>query len=209
MKSKGSSNGKGHTPWEVFRGNNRPPHEQYCGGRPNLGAYQVSQILSRHLRHDFSSLEQSHNYLSSKLSVFGQGCAVCGQGHRRLRRATICPSLSCQNTFYKAPTQIQLAELWQDPPVVDLLLSMIHATASSGKLELLIHCPAKKASAVVSMLDGLPTIPVLAEHLKAYLDVHGNDFRLAQALVSYCTQYSHLKHLQVPSSGLASRIVAS
>lgn len=38
-KSRVSSNGKGHTLWEVFRGNNRPPHEHYCRDRPNRGVY--------------------------------------------------------------------------------------------------------------------------------------------------------------------------
>ena len=190
INSKDSSNGNCHTPWEVFRGINRPPHEQYCGGRPNIGAYQVSRILWHHLHHNFRSLEQSHKYMTSKLDVFGQGCAVCGRGHRRLRRATICPSENCQKTFHKAPIEIQLAELWQDPPVVDLLLSMIHATASTGNLSLLIDCPANDATAVVGMLDGLPAIPILAEHLEACLNVHGNAFCLARSLVGYCTQYS-------------------
>ena len=188
--SRDSSNGNCHTPWEVFRGSNRPPHEQYCGGRPNIGAYQVSRILWHHLRHNFRSLEQSHKYMTSKLAVFGQGCAVCGRGHRRLRRATICLSDNCQKTFSKAPIEIQLAELWQDPPVVDLLLSMIHATASTGNLSLLIDCPANDATAVVGMLDGLPAIPVLAKHLKDCLNIHGNAFCLARSLVGYCAQYS-------------------
>ena len=190
IKSRDSSNGNCHTPWEVFRGNNRPPHEQYCGGRPNIGAYQVSRILWHHLRRNFRSLEQSHEYMTSKLAVFGQGCAVCGRGHRRFRRATICPSDNCQKTFHKAPIEIQLAELWQDPPVVDLLLSMIHATASTGDLSLLISCPANDATAVVGMLDGLPAIPILAEHLKACLNFHGNAFCLARSLAGYCNQYS-------------------
>lgn len=190
INSRDSSSGNCHTPWEVFRGSSRPPHEQYCGGRPNIGAYQVSRMLWHHLHHNFRSLEQSHKYMTSKLAVFGQGCAVCGRGHRRLRRATICPSDNCKKTFQKAPIEIQLAELWQDPPVVDLLLSMIHATASTGNLSLLIDCPANDATAVVGMLDGLPAIPVVAKHLKVCLNVHGNGFCLAQALAGYCTQYS-------------------
>ena len=191
MNSKGSSNEKGHTPWEVFRSTNRPPYEQYCRGRPNLGAYQLSRILWRHLRRDFSSLEQTHTYMTSIIASFGKGCAVCGLGQRRLRRATICSLSSCQSTFLKAPIKIQLAEMWQDPPVMDLLLSMIHATASTGKLNLLINCPASNATAVVSMLDGLPAISTLAIHLGKCLNTHGSNFRLAQALVGYCTQASN------------------
>lgn len=185
---------KGHTPWRVFEKSNRPPHEQYCHGRPNLGAYQVSRILWHHFRYSFKSLEQTHAHMTSKLSKFGQGCAVCGLGQRRLRRATICSSPSCHGTFLKASTEIQLSEVWQDPSVIDLLLSMIHATAATEKLNLLIdcHCPVKNtpdaiASMVTTMFDGLPTIPILAIYLKDCLDKHGDRFRLIKALSGLCT----------------------
>ena len=181
------SNEKNHTSWEVFRGN-RPPYEQYCYGRPNRGVYQLSRILWHHLRHDFKSLEQTHAHMTSKIRMFGQGCIVCGLGQRRLRRATVCPSPSCQSTFSQAHIEIQLAEIWQDPPVMDLLLSMIYATASTGKLDLLADCPASDAPAIVSMLHGLPAIPTLAKHLKSCLNFHGSNYRRAHALVGYCTQ---------------------
>ncbi|KAL9067663.1 MAG: hypothetical protein Q9161_006745 [Pseudevernia consocians] len=192
LSAESSDQTEDHTPWQVFRGNlrgnNRPPHEQYCHGRPNLGIYQLSRILWHHLRHNFQSLEQTHTHMTSKISKLGQGCAVCGSGTRHLRRATICSSPSCQSTFLKAPIEIQLAEIWQDPPVMDLLLSMFHATASTGKLDLLTNCPASNAPDVTSMFDGLPEIPNLAKHLKACLNVHEKDFRLPQAVVGYCTQ---------------------
>ena len=183
--SKTSSDGKGHTSWGIFR-SDRPPHEQYCHGRPNRGVYQLSRMLWHHLRYDFISLEQTHAHMTSKLSRFGKGCVVCGLGQRRLRRATVCPSLDCQRIFSQAHIEIQLVEIWQDPPVMDLLLSMVRATASTGKLNLLTNCPV--APTVVSMVDALPETPTLAKHLKSCLNVHGNDFRLAQALVGYCTK---------------------
>ncbi len=188
MNSEISSTENGHTPWEVFRGNNRAPHEQYCRGRPNLGTYQLSRILWHHLRHDFRSLEQTYNYMTTKISQLGQGCAVCGAGQRRLRRATICPSPSCLEIFRKAPVEIQLAEIWQDPPVMDLFLSMIHATASTGKLDLLTNFPESIASTVVNMFDNIPAIPTLAQHLQACLNAHGHSFRLPQALLGYSNQ---------------------
>ena len=183
--SKTSSTGKGHTPWEIFRGN-RPPHEQYCRGRSNRGVYQLSRILWRHLRHNFESLEKTHKHVTSKLSTFGQGCVVYGIGQRRLRRATTCPSPSCQSTFLEAHIEIQLAEIWQDPSVMDLLLTMIYAAALTGKMDLLANCPTSNAPVVVGMLDNLPPIPTLAKHLKSCLNVSGKNFRLAQALVGYC-----------------------
>jgi len=184
-----STNKQHHNPWEVLRGS-RAPHEQYCRGRPNRGVYQLSRILWGHLRGNFESLEQTHAHITSKLSRFGQGCMVCGLGQRRLLRATICSSPSCQSTFSKAHIEIQLAEIWQDQPVMDLLLSMIHAVASTGSLDLLSKYPFNDAPAVVSMLDVLPAIPTLAKHIRSCLTVHGDKFRLAQALIGYCTLWS-------------------
>lgn len=158
--------GKGHTSWEVFRGS-RPPFESYCHGRPNRGVYQLSRILWHHLRHNFKSLEQTYVYMTVKLSKFGQGCMVCCQGQYRLRRATICLAPHCRDMFSKAHIRIQLAEIWQDPPVMDLHLSMIYATASTGNRDLLTVCSASDGSAIVSMLKSLPTIATLREDLES------------------------------------------
>ena len=176
--------GKDHTSWEVFRGN-RPPYEQYCHGRPNRGVYQLSRILWHHLRHNFVSLEQTYDYITSKLSKFGQGCMVCGRGQCQLRRATICPSPSCRTTFSQAHIEIQLAELWQDPSVMDLLLSMIHATTLTSKPDLLTLCSASDASGILGMLNSLPTIATLAQDLKMTLNVYGNEHCLSQTLATY------------------------
>lgn len=186
--AKGSSKWSAHNPWEVFRGN-RSPHEQYCHDRPNRGNYQFSRIIWFHLRHKFHSLAQTHAYLSSKISKFGQGCVVCGVGQRRLRRATTCPLQTCQRTFSQAHIEIQLAEIWQDPPVMDLLLIMIHSVASTGKLDLLANFPAKDPSTIISLLDNVPTIQALAKHLKSCLHV-SDEFSLAKAVSGYCTSSS-------------------
>ena len=93
-----SANLKSHTPWEIHRGN-RPPYENYCYGRPNRGVFQLSRIVWGHLRHNFQSLHQTHTHISSKLAKFGQGCMACGLGQYRLRRATTCPSHSCEKIF--------------------------------------------------------------------------------------------------------------
>ena len=186
--AKGSSKGRAHTPWEVFRGN-RPPHEQYCHDRPNRGNYQFSRIIWYHLKHKFQSLAQTHAYLTSKISRFGQGCTVCGVGQRRLRRTTTCSLQTCQSTFSQAHIEIQLAEVWQDPPVMDLLLVMIHSVASTGKLDLLTNFPASDPSTIISLLNNLPTIQSLAKHLKSCLNVTEN-FSLAKAVSGYCTSSS-------------------
>ena len=188
-KSNYSFEAKAHTPCKVSRTKAGRPEQQYCGGRPNLATYKLSRILEHNLRHDLGSLEQTYARIASEISRLGQGCTICGVGQRRLRRTTICSSRSCRDIFSKAPVQIQLSEIWRDPPVMDLLLSMIHATAKTGQPDLLIDCSVSDAAAIVSMLDVLPAIPTLATHLKSSLASH-EDFRLARALVGYCTQAS-------------------
>ena len=185
---KGSSKGSAHTPWEIFRGN-RSPHEQYCHDRPNRGSYQFSRIVWFHLRHNYQSLAQTHAFLTSKISKFGQGCMVCGVGQLRLRRATTCPLQTCQSTFSRAHIEIQLAEIWQDPPVMDLLLAMIHSVASTGKLDLLANFPPSDPSTIISLLGNLPTIQDLAKHLKSCLHV-SDAFSLAKAVSGFCASSS-------------------
>ena len=180
-----SSDNNPHTPWSVFRSNNRPPHEQYCHNRPNIGAYQLSRILWRHLRHNFKSLEHTYHFMAAKISLLGQGCAVCGLGKRRLRRAAICLSPSCQSTFSKAPIKIQLAEIWRDPPVMDLLLSMVYATGSTGKLELLKKCPTSNASTLVSILDRSMQVPSLATTLDHCLNIFGHNMSLVPLIAQF------------------------
>lgn len=169
-----------HVPWETLRGV-RPPFEQYCHGRPNRGVYQLSRILWGHLRQDFKSLEQTHAHITSKLSRFGQGCVVCGAGQLRLRRATACSLPTCQNIFSKAHVKVALPELWQDVPVMDLLLNTIAAASLTGNTNLLAYWPDTIAPAV-HMLNQLPALPALSKHLDSCLNVYEKDFHFPSAL---------------------------
>lgn len=172
-----------HVPWEMLRGV-RPPFEQYCHGRPNRGVYQLSRILWGHLRQGFKSLEQTHAHITSKLSRFGQGCVVCGAGQLRLRRATACSLPTCQNIFSKAHVKIALPELWQDVPVMDLLLNTIVAASLTGNADLLAYWPDTIAPAVHT-LNQIPALPALSKHLDSCLDVYGKDFHFPSALKGF------------------------
>ncbi|ERF73018.1 hypothetical protein EPUS_07112 [Endocarpon pusillum Z07020] len=189
MNSEVTSKRDGHTAWEVFKAD-EPPHKQYCRGRPNRGIYQLSRMLWHHLRRNFKSLQQTHAHIALKVSRLGQGCLVCGLGQRCLRRGTTCSLQSCKSTFSEADDEIQLVEIWQDPPVMDLLLTMICAAALTGKPELLGNLSASNATTVLGILDALPPISTLAKHLKHCLNVFGDSFHLAQALLGYCNPSS-------------------
>ncbi|KAF7507279.1 hypothetical protein GJ744_010713 [Endocarpon pusillum] len=190
MNPEVTSKRDGHTAWEVFKGD-KPPQKLGCRGRPNRDIYQLSRMLWHHLRDDFESLEQTHDHITSKVSMLGQGCLVCGLGQRRLWRGTTCPTESCIITFSEADDEIQVVEIWQDPPVMDLLLTMICAAASTGQPELLGNLSASNATIATSMLDALPPIPTLAKRLNYCLNVFGESFQLAQALLGYCNPPSN------------------
>lgn len=202
IKSQMASNTKRHTGWELSRGN-RAPYEQFCHGRPNRGNYQLSRMLWGHLRDEFVSLELTHAHITSKVATLGQGCVVCGAGQLRLRRATTCPSLFCQKTFAQAHVEIQLVEIWEDEPVMDLLLTMIYAVAMSGSLDLLTNFPFNNVSMVVRILDILPPISTLASHLRSCLIVSGKNFRLAEALAKVLPDHcSPASNSQLLANGL-------
>lgn len=110
---------------------------------------------------------------------------ACGTGRARLRRSTICTAATCREVFSRAHIRIQLADIWHDPPVVDLLLTAIHAVASSGKLDLLVDCPVKDAPTVLETLDRLPKVVALKEHLTSCLNIHGKSFCLSNSLAGF------------------------
>ena len=74
---------------------------------------------------------------------------------------------------------------------MDLLLSMIHATTSTGNAKLLTFCSAGDTSAVVSMLDDIPTLDRFALQLKLHVTTQGHDHCLAQTLTTYYSQLLH------------------
>ena len=164
-----------------------------CCGRPNRGVYQLSRCVSRYLCNGYESLEKTHDYVTAKLSELGQSCIVCGlQGSwfQRvcLRRAATCSSPSCQSIFSQAQTEIILAEIWQDPPIMDLLLTIVHAAASTGQLNLLPKCPNSDLSGILRLLDQLPGISEFSEHLHHCVENLGADFSLENSLLAYSSR---------------------
>lgn len=177
-----SSKLKGHSPWEVFRGN-RAPYEQYCYGRPNRGVYQLSRILWHHLRYKYICLGQTYTHMNDKIAVLGQGCLVCGKGQHILQRATICSSRTCIDIFSQAHIEIQLAELWHDPAVMEFIFTIMYAATASDNVSLLQDFPFGRNTWTVEVLDRLPAVPVLAKYLQKCLDTHEEGFNLVRALV--------------------------
>ena len=128
--------------------------------------------------------------MTSKLLELDKGCIVCGAGQLRRRRATTYLSLTCQNTFSQIYLRVLLAEIWQDSPVVDLLLSTVHAAASTSRLELLPNCPSSNLPAIKELINQLPAISTLTSYLHFLLSIHNDTFQLEKALLSYSNNQS-------------------
>ncbi len=181
-----------HTPWDVFRGISAP-QKHFCYGQPSRGVYQLSRILWRRLREDFVSLENIYSFIKTTIPNMSRSCIVCGSGNAHLRRSTTCQKANCQATFSVADCEIVLADIWQDPTVVDLLLTMMNATVVSGKMGLLIDSPVNDTTQVLNLLGKLPTVDALKKRLCFYIKIYGDSFRLNKALTVYSSTPDQLR----------------
>ncbi|MCJ1396283.1 hypothetical protein MMC18_009172 [Xylographa bjoerkii] len=165
VSSEASGSSSGHTPWLVFEGSS-PPDVCFCYGRANSTTYQIARTLARYFRDGHKSLEAIHNLISTTLTDLFQTCIICGcSQNARLRRATVCQRASCSGRLGYASLEICLAEIRHDPPVMDLLLTVVHCVARSGKIELLPECPVRNTSELLQILDKLPKVKYL-QHVK-------------------------------------------
>jgi hypothetical protein len=151
---------KGHTPWDPSK-NKLIPDQHPCFGRPNRTAYQLTRILTRHLHSGLKSLEEIHKLITTALKDLTTTCLICGTPKAtQLRRSAACQP-ACSAVFLRSSLEVRLAEIRHDPPVMDLLLTMVHYAAASRKLELLPGCPFPDTLAVATALNKIPSISKL------------------------------------------------
>lgn len=156
-------NGEEHCYWPVFKDSSEPdvPH---CG-RGSRITWQLSRIVSRHLRKGFTSLADVHRFVAAKINDLVKSCLVCGAKHSsrgpRLRRPTVCQSAACSMLWNRVALDVRLTEIRTDPGVVDLLLTGIFAAAQANRLDLLPGCPVGSTPTIVQVLNNLPAMSVL------------------------------------------------
>jgi hypothetical protein len=151
-----------HSQWTVFK-TARAPEEQICHGTITPVTYQLARVLTRYLIGGFKDLLSIHTLVTTSLKTMGSTCIVCGKHHGvALRRATTCDAQNCITIFARAPIEIRLAAIRQDPLAVDMLLRMIHSAIQSGHHNLLPDCPLDK-DACLDVLRTLPTMEKLAK----------------------------------------------
>lgn len=150
-----------HIPWDISMESIFPDHIP-CHGRPNRTSYQLTRVLRRYLQSGFNSLEEMHNLVSQALKDITTTCLICGTTKAtQLRRSGVCDQHTCSTIFQRASLEIRLAEIRNDPPAMDLLLTMVHYAAASKKLELLPGCPFPNTLAVANALHKIPNLSKL------------------------------------------------
>jgi hypothetical protein len=178
-----------HDPWRVIPGGEHPDLP-ICQGQTSPAKYHIARAISRHLIEGFKSLEAIHVLVTGVLKELGKSCITCGKDHGvRLRCPTTCSSQGCRSTFLQASLEVRLCQIRQDPAAIDCLLSMVYSAASTGKLELLPHCPFNSTATVLQVLKLVPamsylqTCDGLAETIRSYSP------KVEQLLVWVCTAY--------------------
>ncbi|XTI89975.1 hypothetical protein V2W45_1511865 [Cenococcum geophilum] len=158
------SGGEEHYYWPVFKDSGEPdvPH---CHGRGSRITWQLSRIVSRHLRKGFTSLNDVHKFVTARINDLAHSCLVCGAKHgsrgASLQRPTVCHNAACSKIWNRVALDVRLTEIRTDPGVVDLLLTGIFAAAQANRLDLLPGCPIRSTPTIVQALNNLPAISVL------------------------------------------------
>ena len=156
----------GHFPWAVFD-TPRLPNKDSCFGRANRAKYQIARTLAQHLQEGFLSLEIMHSLLTSTINNLAQNCMVCGAVQpSRMRRSTICQASLCSKALESASPDVRVADIRQDPDVLDVLLTSVYAVTLSNKLDLLLPgCPVNAATTLQALLHNLPPMKQLHDNI--------------------------------------------
>lgn len=145
------------------------PQKQVCFGKTNRLTYQLGRELFRVSRR-FESLETTYTFLKEAIQTLNSRCVVCGKDIGvTLHRSTTCGE-TCRLTFLRATIEVRLAENWVDSPVLDLLLSSVHAAslAAPANQLLLPGCPNPESN--IGLIDQMPDLTTLGRNLSKPLE---------------------------------------
>lgn len=206
-----------HTYHKVSRSGERPD-TQVCYGRANRVTYQLSRILYEILLSSPISLELIYRSLRNALDNLAQICVVCGSvSGRRLWRSTTCRR-ECSSLLQRSDLEVRLVDLRLDPPVVDLLLSSVHAAAvdsSTSLSTLLPGCPVTNAITLRQVIHSVPDARALQNAPDLSMLIRGLAPEVEALLSWVCTSYrgfvaTATEALKIPSMpGVHQFVVAS
>lgn len=190
----------GHSPCLAFP--DSEPEEHSCHGRPTPGVYQLSRSFSHYLiDNGFSSLQDTYKFLLFEMATFHTKCLVCAVPHAyNMRRPTVCPDPQCLKTYKKSHLDVRIADVRHDPAVADLLLTMIHASATFANTSLLPDCPVSDMTILRKIINVLPSMTSLQNANHIELDIGMATDILSWALTSYSGfLVSASANLKIPS----------
>jgi hypothetical protein len=89
-----------------------------------------------------------------------------------------------KRTRYKLPLEVRIPEIRTDIFAVDMMLSSVYATASTGIPELLPGCPIRNKATIKAILNSLPSLTIIrdAVNTSAVLESYHKD---AEKLISW------------------------
>ena len=80
--------------------------------------------------------------LTSAIGNLAQICMICGDSFGgRMWPLTYCHQQACNTLLRRTHLEVRLPDIRHDPAVVDLLLTLAHAAATSSSMALLPECP--------------------------------------------------------------------
>jgi hypothetical protein len=191
-ESKDDGDVSGHFPWLVFEGSH--PDEPYCHGRATPAIFQLSRLLSQYISaNGFTTLQDIYAQITGELASLGSKCIVCNVPHatKVMRRSTVCIDADCKYIFDHTSLDVRIADVREDPATVDLLLTMVYATACAGDLTLLPGCPIQNLVTLKQVINALPPIAQLQniDGLGPIFRLRGSGDQTAQLLAWTCTSY--------------------
>jgi hypothetical protein len=133
-------------------------HFQGCNEPPKRLIFQLGQMIHTEFAGDHIVVEDVYRSLSTRISSLAQFCVICGSslaGSGRWR-STTC-SAKCSRAWRRAPLELRLMDIVDDPDAVDALLTVAFSAVSTGGM-LLPGCPLDAAN----LLTTFTAIPSLA-----------------------------------------------
>ena len=146
----------------------------FCDTRPTPGLFHLSRTLHRRLQSQPASLVDIQDFMTTAVSTLYESCIICGASHTaRLCRSSPCALSECQVEFSKTRLEVSLADMRQDPAVVDLLVTSIYAATTANKFDILPGHPVQDNSTIQRMLNQLPAVTKF--QTAKYLESEVND----------------------------------
>ncbi len=144
-----------------------------CLARLNPFTYLLTQSLRRLFTCGSTTLTSIHEHASAVVRSPAAQCLVCVSSFGgQIWRPTVCSSDACRQELSRAPLEVRLHNLLDDPPVLDFLLCCLHAAAQDTTLDLLPDCPIEK-TLLTEVINSFP--PTEQRHLACLDEAHPGD----------------------------------